>query len=178
MLPAHTLHTTYGYGPCSPPHFFHPQGNFMDTLSGTTLVATSPPSTPFVALADGGLAANFGSGTYLRTAAADDSLPTGASPRTVAAWVQPSSMSGDAPLISWGAAGTANASALVINAQLGVMGIASNCLAPFSASYPAAPFGFWTHVAFTYDGATAVAYRNGIVRACSPRAYSYPPLPD
>ena len=139
----------------------------MDTLSSTTLIAGLPPSPAFVARADGGLAASFGAGTFLRTAGADALLPTGASPRTVAAWVQPVSMSGEGPLVSWGATGTAHANALMINSLYGFVGYAADCTIASTASVL---LGAWSHVAFTYDGTTVVAYRNGIVRVGALRA--------
>ena len=163
----------------APPPFRPSQGTYADTLTSTTLIATLPPSPPFVlpsvlSLADGGLAANLSTGTYLRTAGTAGLLPTGASPRTVAGWVYvESSTTGYGLLVSYGS--TSSHRALVglsVGYYFGMFGYFYDCVVPNLA----APLGAWTHAAFTYDGATVVVYQNGTVRACACAVRAETPL--
>lgn len=115
---------------------------------------------------------NFGGsfdGTDDEITISDTGLPTGTQSRTVAAWVNPSSVSGNHVPVFYGNGATNDAFYIVQKATnfcIGQWGGGDNCGTTVIAT------STWYHVALTYDGVNATLYLNGVREVSAPRTYT------
>lgn len=114
--------------------------------------------------ANGGINFNTNNRYYSSAVGEDSSLPMGAKPRTMCAWIKPSQLpaNGSHQLVfRYGSTTTANASVLALSTATGnkvsFLGYGYDALADYTV-----PLNTWTHLCTSYNGGnTASLYVNG-----------------
>ena len=112
---------------------------------------------------DSDSAVGFDGSTGYALAPFSSSLPTGSSPRTLEAWINPSVLpaSGNRGcIVSYGTAAVGQAQAICIYNTSGTYQVGYYGDGPSVATNYAIPVGSWTYVAVTYDGSIAKIYIN------------------
>jgi hypothetical protein len=139
-------------------------GSLLDQNNTNALTPSGSPASVIGSDGDTSSAYLFnGSTEYLSGSAAH--LPLGASPRTLCAWINPSSYPTLKMIVSYGSPGTISASiGLAFGSNnVGFVGWANDYMPTYKV-----PLNTWTHICGTYTGTTATIYVNGSSIGSSP----------
>lgn len=132
-------------------------GSLLDQNSANALTQSASPTNVLGSDGDSAGAYLFnGSTDYFSSPGGD--LPLGATPRTLCAWINPSSYPTLKMIVSYGSSGTNSASIGLAFSQnnIGFVGWANDYMPSFQV-----PLNAWTHLCGVYSGTTATIYING-----------------
>lgn len=132
-------------------------GSILDQNNANLLTTSGSPANSIGSDGDTSGAFLFnGSTDYFSSQGAD--LPSGANPRTLCAWINPSSYPSLKMILSYGTKGTNGAAiGLAFNqTNIGFVGWANDYMPTYTV-----PLNTWTHVCGVYTGTNASIYING-----------------